>query len=984
MSIRLPDKLIDEPTFVTESFSGYEHFTDPTKILFNRFTFPSQNFTIPSFDKAVPDKGKTLYGQIFNENSGITGNKQKFKNLGGIEMEVRVFPSTNTNLKDVISVGYQNTRLVFSTLVGSFTIGELVSGQTSGAVGRVVSVTGTVMVLSEIEGTFVITESILGLTSGATAVIVKAPDTIFHQITQNVNPLPVGPHEYYFDEWFDTNLNPALSKRLPRLVWVNGYKDPSTKFGAVYSWSGGIAVITSFVVNTSISINPATTWRSLGFTENAGGTASVIINGLEYALTSPSDLDTSTINVTSTTGIAIGDTATSKIEVDVAPLSFDVCRQNKGYMFYGDWDNRQLYQSNAFNRSSVYTISSFQGGVLNDLVIDSNTNVYTGTIESVFHVVIDTVNPNILMKEFFPGGEGNLNDAVWDTSAYSGTAGVTNIYRMTVLGDFTCGMNTIVGSFVIGEVVVGATSGAEAVVVAFVSLGVGVGALGLRMLTTETFFSIGGGEVVTGQTSGATGDTGGSVNFFQNWVQYSKNGTTVNINTGTGAAPVVNLVTTTITLSDGLTIKFANFKGHAVGDVFQLTINQGGIDTFKWQKDGGAFSGSIPITANAFQALSDGVQIKFLNATGHSIGDSWNITAIPSVTRAWDNFYYALPVRRPGEGYIYPLPSNFWTMDTQEESMYVNGSYGEWSVITTELSGDLQSEKVNLTPLKQAGANKVLYPYLTAHINDDLVYINTEKALDTIGRVQFLEKPQTGYLSDAVKLDFLASSFIGGRIKYVGKRIYISSPQDGVLHCYDTFKKYWQPPKTFPEVGLLSIVGNELLAHSNTRNQSFTMFTNDSGDNGQGYLVEMRTGYAAPSGRWRSTFSNASFIEGYITGNPKLIHTVYLGVNGCGGIFPHDLDVVTCKAPDRAPFGEGSFGSHPNGSDLDIQTDYFNEIYKAYSPVLQYYFISLGLSCIAKSHTYSLLSMGMNAMNSPTGNNALVNPSTLVINNPDV
>ncbi len=984
MATKLPEKLIDKPAFLAQNFAGYEHFTDPTRMPFNKLTFPSVNCTIPNFDVVVPDKGKTLYGQIFDENVGINGNKQKFKNLSGIEMEVRSYHSDDTNLKDVVQVGFDNNRLVFNTLVGVFTIGESVSGQTSGATGNVVSVVGTVMMLSNIIGTFVVGETIEGQTSGATAVIGLAPETLFYQITENVNPIPYGPHEFYFDEWFDTNLNPALSKRLPRLIWVNGYENPSTHAGEVYSWTGGIAIITSFVVNTSISINPATTWRSLGFTEDASGNAYIIVNGVSYQLTDPTDLSSSTIAVADTTGIAIGDMATSRIETDISPIPFDVCRQNKGYMFYGNWNNRQLYQSNGFNRSSVYTITSFQGGLLNDLVIDSSANQYTGATESVFHIVIDAVQPDINEQEFIPGGNGGLNDAIYTTAGYTvGHTANPNIYKVSIVADFTIAILTGTADFIAGSVIKGGTSGAEGVIIYRVNdvLVPAADLLAVKLLTVETFET---NETLTDISSIAGTTATAEITFSNDWIKSTKNGIVFDTSTGgQGPQPISFLAPSslTITLIDGLLIVFSNPFNHAVGDTFQLTINQNGIDSFIWQKDGGAFSASTPITAGSFQTLSDGVQIKFLNRNGHTLGDFWNITAIPAVTRAWDNFYYALPVRRPGEGYIYQLPSNFWTMDTQEESMYVNGSYGEWSVIDTILSSDLQSEKVSLTPLKQTGANKVLYPYLTGHISDKLIFVSVDKELDTIGREDFLEKPQMKNLSDPIKKDFLASSFKGGRIKFNDEKIFISSPENGITHVYDTLRGYWQPPKSFPEVGLLSVIGNDLVCHSDTRNQTFTMFTNSSGDNGLGYTVEVRTPYIAPLSVWDSVFSNMSFIEGRITGAPKLIHTVYEGVSGCGGIFNHEVFPIICLAPDRAPFGEGPFGSHPNGSDFDIPGNYFNEIYKAYSPVLQYYLISLGITCTALSHTWSLLSFGMNAMAGPSGNNALVNPENLAINN---
>lgn len=884
----LPTQLIDRPSFLAKNWKGYYHFQDKTVLPFSVLTFPSYNCSMPSFDKIVPDKGKTLIGQIFDENVGIIGNKQKFKNLGGIEMEARVFKSNDANLKDVIQVGYLNTRLVFNTLVGAFQVGETISGSLSGASGTIDAIVGIVLFLSNISGEFDVGESILGNTSGATANITLAPEFVFHQITENVNPLPRGVHEYYFDEWFDTDLNPANSKNLPRMIWVNGYMDSNIPVqGEVYSWTGGIAVITSIVVNTSISINPATTWRSLGFSEDASGTqAIVVVNGISHVVAVPADLDTSTINIVSTAGMAIGDTATAQIEVDVTPIPFDMCRQNKGYMFYGNWKQRDLYQSNAFNRPSTMAITQAQAQQ-NDLVL---SGIYTGTGSHVYRVTIDKVAPAPTRVAILVGGA--FDSLSFRSDDY--TLSALNTYRVVI------------------------DPGA---------------------VTYTTY----------------------------------KNGVVVN-----ALVPIVPDVEVLLVDNIFFTLYDVAPAVYVAGTSWSLTI--GGVDSFQWQIDGG-----VPVATNVNitggpQVLQDGVTITFVAKRGHSIGDFWEITVNQSIERAWDNFYYTLPIRKPGEGYKYRLPSAFWTMDTQEESLYVNGSYGEWSVIDTILSADLQSETVSLQPLKQSGANKVLFPYLTGHLNDDLVYINTKKELNTIGRKEFLEKPQTGYLSEPVKFDFEGCTFVSGRIKYVNKNLYISSPENGLMLCFDTFNKYWQPPKKFPEVGLLSIIGNDLIAHSNTRNQSFTMFTGAT-DNGQAYEVSLRTSYTSLGDNWSQKQSNQSFIEGYITGAPKLVHSVYLGIEGCGGIYPHDVEPITCVVPDRAPFGAGSFGSHPFGSDVFAEGAYFQEINKAYAPILKYYFISLGIVCVSKAHTWSVLSLGMNGMYSPLGNNPLTNPSNLAKNN---
>ncbi len=1039
------DSLQQVPTIISERWAGYQHFVDPTIQPFNTLTFPSQNCSIPSFDKIVPDLGKELLGQVFTQNVGIIGNQQKFTTMGGLELEVRVFASQQF--------------LEFNTLVGGpFDIGETITGSITGSTAIVVSRDTNSIVISSVSAPFQVGETITGSTSMATAVVTVEhttyKDTIeilytdtnpngaffnvphWYQITQNVNPLDQGIHRYSFEQWFDSNLNPNLSLNLNRLIWVNGLQQ-------VFNWTGGLAPIISMVPNVSITTTAGTTWASqgiiaplslaiVGFTNLTGtfvagetitggtsgatakvvgvnidsltlenetgsfqinetitggtsgatakvnsfippetiGTGNIIVNGILYTITS--GWETDTLLLSSTTGISVNDIAFSQVGTDPTPIPFDFCRQNKNHMYYGEWTSRSLYISNSFNRPFTTEITKV-GAVQNDLVLAGTP--YVGLGNHVYKVTITDVQPEVNFQEFFSGAPEGLNDGAFNTSAYNlstAPAGALNVYKVLMVANFTIVGPT--GSGLIpGETVIGLTSGATAKLITIYSFMVN-DEIGLVAISGEFI----AGETVKGQTSGATLVTSGAT--WQDWIQLYKNSVAVSITNGPQTGFTVELFNTAIiSLTDGLTITFGNWYGHSVGDYFQLTINQGGHDTFQWQLDNGAPTTGIAITT-LLQSLSNGINISFVSKTGHTVGDYWEITADQEISKAWDNFYFTLPTRRVGEGYISRLPSNFWTMDTQEEKMYVNCQYGEWIVIDTVLSTDLLLESMVLEPLKQSGALKVIDPWMTGHLEDDLMFVTLDKSLMNIGRKQFLQEPQDGYLSDPVKYDFLPCSFVGGGIKYIGKRLYITSPEQGIMHCFDVAKKYWQPPKTFSEMGIPSIVENDLIMHSNTRNQSFTMFKSVT-DNGSPYTVIARTPPTAfvklvnrkriPA-RWDSKFSSMTFTEGYIQGAPEIYFNVYLGVEGCQLVAPHLIQPVLCIPTNQAPLGEGPLGSHALGSDLAVQGTYFNEIYTKFKPIMNYYFIAFEIVCTSKNHSYSILSLGVNMVFAPTANNSLI------------
>lgn len=896
--------LQDQPVAPMKEWKGYFRNTDPTILAPNCLTFPSINCFVPNMDKVVPRMGKTVLGQPYTEDKNwpVIGHKERFTTMGGYVLEVRVVKSDDANLKDIIEVLYPNP------------------------------VTGEYQ---------------------------------WYQITQNVNPLTAGVHEYYMDDWFDTNLNPAESLNLSRLIWVNGLKQ-------IFSWTGGIAPIVAVINNVSISTTLGVTWTSLGFVSPAlGGSGNVIINGVAYAVSG--GWDTDTLLISNTSGISVNDVAFSQIQADTSQTApdvpFDMCRQNKNYMFYGNWKSRKLYMSNGFNHNATQEITSAQA-VQNDLVL-SQDSPYTGTGSHVYRVTIDSVNPEANRQDFIPGGSGGLNDGRYNTSGYTDDDGSENVYKVVMVAEYTIVVPSSSG-LQVGEIIQGNTSDALARVVVVYDAG-SQDEIGVVLLQGQ----FEAGETITSLSSGVT--TGAStVVTYQDWIQCYKNDSPRTITNGPQTGRTVALFNSAvINLVDGLTITFGNWFGHAVGDTFQLTIDIGGNDTFQWQIDGGTPTTGVAITGNP-QTLSNGVEITFVSKTGHAVGDYWDITVDQEVDKAWTSFYYTLPVRKPGEGYVYQLPSNFWTMAPQEEEMYVNTAYGYWSYISTVLSADLQSETVSLTPLKQSSASKVIYPYMITHLDNDLIFVTENKKLDMIGRQQFLQLPQIGYLSQPIELDFIESTFFKGSMHYLDKRLYITSPGESVTLIYDNQadNKYWQPPQIISETGILSTFQNTLIAHSNLRNQTFNLFTGTKGDStGRefvAYTVRARTAYASFGNRWKKKNSNRSFIEGYITGVPPLTLSIYSGIGGCGGISSHPVQPIVCILPDRAPLGEGGFGSHSFGSDQFNENPYFSEIYTKFSPILSFYFVALQLECTTLSHTYSLLSMGLNAVESNEGNSALI------------
>lgn len=793
---------------------------------------------------------------------------------------------------------------------------------------------------------------------------------VYVPITKLVNTAFNGTDRIYFSTYSDTNLNFALNKRIPRLCWVNGYEH-SDGTGRVFSWTGGIAAINTIAANV-ITLPTGQTWRKLGFTENfpLSTRVYVTINGVEFFSTSVAELDTDTLTLNANPTAVPGDIVTSAVEVDNLVAPMDMLRMNKNYMYYGNFMYRQWWMSNQFGRpSTLRTISS--NAAQDDLSISPNAN-YIGTGSNSYRIVVNSVTPAKDTQNFVGTGS---NSSYFNTSGYNGAG--TRRYRISIISNLTVTCTAgVVPAYSVGEYIIGNTSGAV-LKVADLS---GVGAFATTVISGIPVV----GETFTGQQSGVTSPAVVGLSYYNYGFYYRQIGNTT---TWTQITGLVGMLPSgafqfstagSYTLNDGLTFQVPQVGSNNTGDYYELEIQTQAADTFTWQENNGTISAPIAMTTATNITINDGLIIQFGSNIGHSVGDFWVIQADQEITRPWANFYYTLDfstqnsARKPGEGYVYDIPSNFWTMDTFENSMYLNTSNGEWGFTTPTLSADLKSEDISFTPLKQVGSSKVLYPYLTGHNRNDLLFIDESKNLVSMGRKLMLEKVQMEDMSDVILNKFLSLSFLNGSIKFLDDTTYITSPTDNTMMCYLDRKSYWQPPQVIPNLGLLTIIGNELYAHSYLN--TATRRLNDPtaiGDDGVEYEVIIRTGTYDHGNRWNKKSANMGFWEGYIfqelpEGTMKM--KLYLDPDGCSDIrSTYIKPILCCGIENNGNFGGGQNGGHEYGGDETVRCTYSRYQWDKMG-VVDFYFSSLEFRCRTTSHTYEVLSMGINLAQSKINN----------------
>ena len=756
------------------------------------------------------------------------------------------------------------------------------------------------------------------------------------------------PHELCFTEWYDDELV------LPSLLWVFG----GTK---IHQWYGGISPVTALTA-TTIDVNDDI--GQLGFL-TTGGTFSVTHGGIRYIFTYTSFTGKQFTGVTPdpTPLIDINDILTQDIVSNSLlqlnqPLTniptLDICCTLNNHVVHGSYQTRLQYIScsQAFD---VYQEIISVNTILDDMQLD-NVSLYNGTTESVYKIQIDSVTPEIEEQSFVGNGSDILN---WRTSGYTGAVGVTNNYAVNVVADATITI-PIASGIVNGDIII-APSGAGAKVISHFFFGGGLDLYMVKMITLQPFLTT---ETVTNQD----GDTSGAIvtSRANISIQTTKNGSVVNQDFGWGSMPVNYLSSSVINhlLFDGIRVDITNVNVSLVGDSWKLKIQAGDSDTFKWQKDGGAFTTGVSITTN-WQTLSNNVKIKFLNDVGHKLNDFWEIKVVPAIPKPWVDVFSYVTGRIPGQGYIQRLDSPPVMMKVQENSMYINSRSGIITTVQFQLSDDFLHENVIAERLKTDFSNKALRNSLAVNTKNDITFINIENQLISLGRVQnILATPISQVLSYAIKDDFAQAIFVknedgngNSHIDWGDNKLFVCIPGNSLMYMYDDFYDFWQPPMTC-NFSYVSIIDGQLVAHSSICDESYILF-DSSNDNGFPFTSIVALPYNSNGKRDRLKEVSELFTEAYKTANTNMYAKVELDWGNQKNGPDQRLDPKVFTPSPKAALGHAPFGYHGLGTDKNIKLTKFRNILPWNREFVYEYQIRYYMSDV--DGYFKLVSTGVNA-----------------------
>jgi hypothetical protein len=293
-----------------------------------------------------------------------------------------------------------------------------------------------------------------------------------------------------------------------------------------------------------------------------------------------------------------------------------------------------------------------------------------------------------------------------------------------------------------------------------------------------------------------------------------------------------------------------------------------------------------------------------------------------SAQNDYTDYTFSTP-RVVGEGALLSLDGCPTGFVVQEESMYIAAAKDQWYKSQFVLSSDITSESLQINRLKTTSQEAAISQGAIAKIKNNVVFINNEPTLDTIGRIENIDTAQTKPISDAVKSLFDRLDFTNVHVKYYKNEIFIALPVESLVLEYNLEKGYWESPHTLP-IRRLAIIDGELYGHSNAIDETYKLFTGTNDNAGPINAIAKFSYMNFGPRSWEKSFDEW-YTEGLIGNNSKITLEMNYEWKGSGGIQEfeidgNDTDILFTPSVD-ASLGKVSLGQEPMGSTIEETED---------------------------------------------------------------
>ena len=168
------------------------------------------------------------------------------------------------------------------------------------------------------------------------------------------------------------------------------------------------------------------------------------------------------------------------------------------------------------------------------------------------------------------------------------------------------------------------------------------------------------------------------------------------------------------------------------------------------------------------------------------------------------------------------LDGKYTAMIGRKDVLWISTT-DDWFKITKTETVNSYGYWTNVEKFDQAERNGAL-PCAVAIHKGDIVFVGQNKYVYRISSLEIVGTDDIRLMSDKIEGLLLSLDEAGVKIYYHERYIFVLYPAEGNLLILDIVEDEWQPPQIIP-MNCLSVIGGVRYGHSNSRNETFELFT---------------------------------------------------------------------------------------------------------------------------------------------------------------
>lgn len=429
------------------------------------------------------------------------------------------------------------------------------------------------------------------------------------------------------------------------------------------------------------------------------------------------------------------------------------------------------------------------------------------------------------------------------------------------------------------------------------------------------------------------------------------------------------------------------------GTRFIRIKDSGGVwhETVYTNESGSDFTVSTDLTGFVFDANAPVVQVVRENATTPAagfindvirtldnhvyVGSHSSSVVYMSKSTNFTDFTFASP-RIATDGWQFVLDDYTVGFETniassgEESIVFFAGDDWIYRVEFVDITDTTIAQIAKIRPVIVSSGQGAVSQELIAKVKNSIVFLNSFNELLELGSVENIATIQQTPLSDPIKPDFLAASFIGGAIRFWHNNLIVTAAASGrtfILSFREGAtgtKSFWQPPQILP-IGATSDYKGNLIGHSPATTESYKMF-DGTNDNEKPIVFKAHFAYNNYGMREKLKNFDKYFSELYLSANAIINHSIlfeYLASKAMRTFQYKGSEIKFIFVPNpQASLGVNSLGTSPLGAQLGEPQNLLKyRRFKKVTPT-NFFEVQVRYECDELDAQFQILSHGANPL----------------------